>query len=109
MLSVTHLSSYLYCPRKLYLQKVLSIYEPPKEALVKGTIRHKMKTGRKVIERSELKKKILNYLTESHSSKEIRKQFSMRRNILFEILQNLIKNGQIFELRDGKSVRYQKT
>ena len=41
MLSVTHLSSYLYCARKLYLEKVLGLYEPPKEALVKGSIRHK--------------------------------------------------------------------
>src|SRR3989338_10334498 len=41
MLSVTHLSSYLYCQRKLYLKKVLGLYEPTKEALIKGTIRHK--------------------------------------------------------------------
>ena len=41
MLSVTHLSSYLYCQRKLYLQQVLGLYEPLKEALIKGTIRHK--------------------------------------------------------------------
>ena len=41
MLSVTTLSSYLYCPRKLYLEKVLGLTEPPKEALIKGSIRHK--------------------------------------------------------------------
>ncbi len=40
MLSVTMLSSYLYCSRKLYLQRVLGLWEPPKEAMVKGTIRH---------------------------------------------------------------------
>ncbi|HLC96560.1 MAG TPA: CRISPR-associated protein Cas4 [Candidatus Nanoarchaeia archaeon] len=40
MLSVTMLSGYLYCPRKLYLERVLKLSEPPKEALVKGTIRH---------------------------------------------------------------------
>jgi len=40
MLSVTTLSSYLYCPRKLYLQYVLKLTEPPKEALIKGSIRH---------------------------------------------------------------------
>ena len=34
------LSSYMYCPRKLYLERVLKLYEPPKEALVKGSIRH---------------------------------------------------------------------
>ena len=40
MISVTTLSSYMYCSRKLYLQYVLKITEPPKEALLKGSIRH---------------------------------------------------------------------
>lgn len=40
MLSVSALSTYMYCKRKLYLQNVLGFYEPPKEALVKGAIRH---------------------------------------------------------------------
>src|SRR3989338_2266437 len=69
MLSVTHLSSYMYCPRKLYLQRVLGLYEPIKEALVKGTIRHKVyeninladqelvKSIKKLIELEELKGK----------------------------------------------------
>jgi CRISPR-associated protein Cas4 len=32
----------MYCPRKLYLQYVLRLTEPPKEVLVKGSIRHKV-------------------------------------------------------------------
>jgi len=39
-ISVTLLSSYLYCSRKLFLEKVLMLEEPPKESLVMGTIRH---------------------------------------------------------------------
>ena len=39
-ISVSLLSSYLYCSRKLFLEKVLLVEEPPKEALVMGTIRH---------------------------------------------------------------------
>ncbi len=39
-ISVTLLSSYLYCSRKLFLEKVLKLEEPPKESLVMGTIRH---------------------------------------------------------------------
>lgn len=39
-ISVTMLSAYLYCRRKLYLEKVLGLFEPEKEALVRGTIRH---------------------------------------------------------------------
>ncbi len=40
MPSVTDLCSYEYCARKLFLQKVLKVVEIPKEAIVKGTIRH---------------------------------------------------------------------
>ena len=39
-ISVTLLSSYLYCSRKLFLEKVLKLEEPPKESLVLGSIRH---------------------------------------------------------------------
>ena len=39
-IAVTLLSSYLYCPRKLFLEKVLMLEEPPKESLVMGSIRH---------------------------------------------------------------------
>lgn len=40
LISVTTLSGYLYCPRKLFLTHVLRITEIPKEVLVKGSIRH---------------------------------------------------------------------
>ncbi len=40
MISVSALSSYLYCPRKLFLEYVLKISKPPKDVLLKGTIRH---------------------------------------------------------------------
>jgi CRISPR-associated protein Cas4 len=39
-ISVTMLSTYLYCPRLLFLQKVLQVEEVEKEALVLGSIRH---------------------------------------------------------------------
>ena len=39
-ISVSLLSSYLYCSRKLFLEKVLMLEEPPKESLVLGSIRH---------------------------------------------------------------------
>lgn len=62
MLSVTHISSYLYCPRKLYLQEVLGLYEPPKESLVKGSIRHKVHENINLIE-EELVKSIRKGVT----------------------------------------------
>ena len=41
MIPVTALSSYLYCRRKLFLEKVLGIrVEIPKEAIINGSIRH---------------------------------------------------------------------
>jgi len=39
-ISVTWLSSYLFCKRKLFVERVLGIFEPPNEAMVKGGIRH---------------------------------------------------------------------
>jgi CRISPR-associated protein Cas4 len=41
-ISVSTLSSYLYCPRKLFLQRILKVEEPPKESLVLGTLRHEI-------------------------------------------------------------------
>ena len=41
-ISVSTLSSYLYCPRKLFLQRILAVEEPPKESLVLGTLRHEI-------------------------------------------------------------------
>lgn len=39
-LPVSLLSSYLYCSRKLFLEEVLLLEEPPKESLVMGSVRH---------------------------------------------------------------------
>ena len=39
-ISVSLLSSYLYCSRKLFLERVLLLEEPPKESIVLGSIRH---------------------------------------------------------------------
>ena len=36
------LSSYLYCPRKLFLQQILALEEPPKESIVLGSLRHEI-------------------------------------------------------------------
>lgn len=39
-IAVTLLSAYLYCKRKLFLERVLKLVEVPKEAIVLGSIRH---------------------------------------------------------------------
>jgi CRISPR-associated protein Cas4 len=40
MVNATQLSSYIYCPRKLFIGSVLKVKEPVKEALVKGRVWH---------------------------------------------------------------------
>lgn len=40
LIPVSLLSSYLYCPRKVFLQKVLAFREPPKPQLLIGSMRH---------------------------------------------------------------------
>lgn len=40
MVSVTDITSYMYCPRTLYVRKVLGYEEPPNKAMVLGSIRH---------------------------------------------------------------------
>jgi len=42
MISVSLLSSYEYCPRKLFLEQVLKLVAIPREAVVKGSIRHEV-------------------------------------------------------------------
>ena len=37
-----YLMQFSYCVRKLYLQKVLGLYEPIKEATFKGSFRHEL-------------------------------------------------------------------
>jgi len=49
-ISVTMLSSYLYCARKLFLERVLGMFEPEKLAMVKGTLRHDTYDGVNKIE-----------------------------------------------------------
>lgn len=39
-ISVTALSSFIYCPRKLYLQYIFGLREPMKEAVAIGAIKH---------------------------------------------------------------------
>lgn len=42
MVSVTALTSYLYCPRKLFLEKIKGYVEIPKDILVKGAVKHRV-------------------------------------------------------------------
>lgn len=71
LVSVTTLSSYLYCPRKLFLQQVLKAEEPPKEALVKGSVRHEFYDIANTIEQEIVKK-----LNKTHTIENTSKLYS---------------------------------
>ncbi len=42
LLNVTDLSSYLYCPRQFYLQKIKGLRQPPTQPMIEGSIRHQI-------------------------------------------------------------------
>ena len=42
MISVSMLSSYMYCPRKIYVQKVLGMLEPGEVVVLQAKMRHKV-------------------------------------------------------------------
>lgn len=65
-LPVTALSTYLYCPRKLYLNRILKIREPLNEAVVFGQVYHE------VLENVTLNEKnLILSITKYHSPDEI--------------------------------------
>lgn len=91
MISVTMLSSYLYCKRKLFLEKVLKIVEPEKEVLVLGKVRHEVFD---VINKSE--EKLVRSITLKISKDEIRDLYKKNhskalRNIIIKNKKDLSK------------------
>lgn len=83
MISVTMLSGYLYCARKLYLERVLKLFEPPKEALVLGSIRHEAHDN---INKAE--EKLVKETTKKTNFDELLERYKKAHS---EILRNAIK------------------
>lgn len=73
MLSVSMLSGYLYCPRKIYLNYTLKLKEPPKAVMVLGTIRHKVFEGINNIE-----DEIVSSIKEGVSYEDLFSAYKMR-------------------------------
>ena len=86
MISVTNLTTYMFCPRKLYLLNVLEFEEPPKEAVLLGSVKHNVFD--KINKADEL---IVTSILKSTQQQEIeiiyRKKYS-------EILRNEIKQNK---------------
>jgi len=84
MLSPTAISSYLYCPRKLFLERILGLVKYPKDAMVKGTIKHGI-----FEDINNKEKEIISSIKEKLSQERLlniyRKEYSViaRKKILF--------------------------
>ncbi|MBT3324327.1 CRISPR-associated protein Cas4 [archaeon] len=79
MIAVTDLTSFMYCPRKLYFRKVLKIKEDIQELPVKGIIKHKVY---ELVVRKD--REIIASLTEKESLEDFEMKF--RRNYYQTIL-----------------------
>jgi len=86
MLSVTHLSTYLYCPRKLYLEQVLEFIPPPKDVLVRGTINHLM---------FDYLNKIDEQIVTSIKTSNLKEIFNIYKHNYSSLLKNIIKNNRL--------------
>ena len=71
MISVSMLSAYVYCKRKLFIEKVLGIKEKDKKSTVKGKIRHRIF---ELI--AEKEQNIIVSITKEHSLADITKKYS---------------------------------
>lgn len=85
-ISVSLLSSYLYCSRKLFLEKVLLLEEPPKESIVMGSIRHE--TYDKI---NKAEEQIVISITKKATLEAIQ---SMYRQKYLQILRKAIANSR---------------
>jgi CRISPR-associated exonuclease Cas4 len=71
LLSVTDLTGYMFCPRKLYMRKILGIIEPQTKATVLGTLRHATHE-----QLSKLDEGVIRQLNKDHSEDEAATLFS---------------------------------
>jgi CRISPR-associated protein Cas4 len=86
MLSVSMLTSYEYCKRKLFLNYVLGIWEPYKKATSLGTIRHETYDQINKVE-EELVKSIKERISKEDLLANYRRKYR-------EILANVIRNNE---------------
>ncbi len=86
MVSATMLGTYLYCTRKLYLEKVFGMIEIPKEQLVFGKIRHNCFETATIEE-----KNIVKSITKNMNLVDVQNVFT---NFYSEILKKQIENNR---------------
>ncbi|MFH1711397.1 MAG: CRISPR-associated protein Cas4 [Nanoarchaeota archaeon] len=104
IISITDITGYLYCPRKIYLKLVKGIRSPPTQRMINGMLRHKVFD---VFNKNE--KILVENIKEKTEEKEIREQYAfLLEDITKHILiQNntLAKKFRIDEREFLKSVK----
>lgn len=70
MISVTMLSGYMWCPRQLYIERVLKIRGPPSPALAHGCVRHSALENTNAYE-----ERIVKSVRESDSQEDIAQRY----------------------------------
>jgi len=112
------LSGYLFCSRKLFLQQVLALKEPPKESTVLGSLRHEIydfinQSEEKIV--TTIKEKIqyddLVTLYKSFYSKALREKIIKNKSNIREVNLDIVdvfkKNMAIdFRRSRNKSKKY---
>jgi CRISPR-associated protein Cas4 len=93
MIPVSSLSAYLYCPRKIFLEKVLRLAEPPKEMVAKGKIKHNVYD---LINKSE--EPIVASITEDSTEQDIYRSFE--NNYSGILKKTIIKNKSLLRMLD---------
>lgn len=86
MLAVTSLTSYMFCPRKLFLEKVMGYEEIPKALLVKGLIKHRVFDEMQGYERD-----VVSSFHEGITKEQI---FDRYNSLYSEILRRVILNSR---------------
>jgi len=97
LLNVTALSSYLYCPRQFYLQKVKGLRQPPTQPMAEGLIRHQVletfgNNEEKLFENLEL----INHTLTSENIKQNYKEFLEK--IIKQVFNRNIKSIKAFNI-----------
>lgn len=84
MISVSLLLAYLYCKRKLFLERVLNLSEGPREAPIKGKIHHKAHE-----ETNNAEEKIVSSIKKTDSFEDIQNKYT---NTYARIIRNTLEH-----------------
>lgn len=84
MISVSLLSAYRYCKRKLFLERVLGLSEGPKQAPIKGKIRHKI--YEKI---NNIEEQLVTSITKKHTFQDILQAYN---TTYAEIIRNTLEH-----------------